>query len=288
MIVFIVVILAMIGVFSLRLYKTQAAVTEDSLVAADADSMEYQSTVEAARGNILDRNGNVLVSNRASYNLVIINFVFFNAPDPNGNLLKVLNLCDELGIAYESHFPVSAERPYTYTDTDDTAWQGYFRSFLASRSYDLDISAPTLMKRLRDEYKIPDDWTQQDVYRVISVRYELELRSVDEIGMENYMLAEDVDAESLAAVMELAVPGVVVENGTVREYNTTYAAHILGYIGPIWSEEAAEYREKGYSMNALVGKSGVEQAFEEYLHGSSGIKRTTDRKSTRLNSSHPK
>ena len=44
MIVFIVVILAMIGVFSLRLYKTQAAVTEDSLVAADADSMEYQST----------------------------------------------------------------------------------------------------------------------------------------------------------------------------------------------------------------------------------------------------
>ena len=61
-IVFIVVILAMICVFSLRLYKTQAAVTEDSLVAADADSMEYQSTVEAARGNILDRNGNILAS----------------------------------------------------------------------------------------------------------------------------------------------------------------------------------------------------------------------------------
>ena len=56
MIVFIIVILAMIGVFSLRLYKTQAAVTEDSLVTADADSMTYQSTVEAARGNILDRN----------------------------------------------------------------------------------------------------------------------------------------------------------------------------------------------------------------------------------------
>ena len=88
MIVFIIIILAMIGLFSLRLYKTQAAVTEESLVTADADSMTYQSTVEAARGNILDRNGNVLVSNRASYNLVIVNFVFFNAPDPNGNLLN--------------------------------------------------------------------------------------------------------------------------------------------------------------------------------------------------------
>ena len=275
MIVFIIVILAMIGVFSLRLYKTQAAVTEDSLVTADADSMTYQSTVEAARGNILDRNGNVLVSNRASYNLVIVNFVFFNAPDPNGNLLKVLNLCDELGIAYESHFPISSERPYQYTDTNDTAWQSFFRKFLASRSYDLDISAPTLMKRLRDEYKIPDDWTQQDVYRVISVRYELELRSVDDIGLENYTLAEDVDAESLAAVMELAVPGVVVENGTVREYNTTYAAHILGYIAAMDPDEYAEYKQQGYAMNALVGKSGVEKAFESYLHGSSGIKKTT-------------
>ena len=275
MIVFIVIILAMIGVFSLRLYKTQAVVTEESLVAADADSMTYQSTVEAARGNILDRNGNVLVSNRASYNLVIVNFVFFNAPDPNGNLLKVLDLCDGLGIQYESHFPVTPDRPYEYTDDNNSAWQENFRKFLADRGYDLDISAPTLMKRLRSEYKIPDDWKQADVYRIIAVRYELELRSIEGVGLENYTLAEDVDAESLAAVIELAVPGVVVENGTVREYNTKYAAHILGYIGPIWSAEADEYREKGYSMNALVGKSGVEQAFEQYLHGSSGLKKTT-------------
>ena len=275
MIVFIVIILAMIGVFSLRLYKTQAVVTEESLVAADADSMTYQSTVEAARGNILDRNGNVLVSNRASYNLVIVNFVFFNAPDPNGNLLKVLDLCDELGIQYESHFPVTPDRPYEYTDDNNSAWQENFRKFLADRGYDLDISAPTLMKRLRSEYKIPDDWKQADVYRIIAVRYELELRSIEGIGLENYTLAEDVDAESLAAVMELAVPGVVVENGTVREFQTKYAAHILGFIGAMSPEEYQEYKQKGYAMNALVGKSGVEQAFEEYLHGSSGLKKTT-------------
>ena len=275
MIVFIVIILAMIGVFSLRLYKTQAAVTEESLVAADADSMTYQSTVEAARGNILDRNGNVLVSNRASYNLIIVNFVFFNAPDPNGNLLKVLDLCDELGIQYESHFPVTPDRPYEYTDDNNSAWQENFRKFLADRGYDLDISAPTLMKRLRSEYKIPDDWKQADVYRIIAVWYELELRSIEGIGLENYTLAEDVDAESLAAVMELAVPGVVVENGTVREYQTTHAAHILGYIGAMNSEEYAEYKQQGYAMNALVGKTGVEQAFEQYLHGSSGLKKTT-------------
>ncbi len=275
MIVFIILILAMIGVFTLRLYKTQAAVSEDELVAADAVSMTYDSTVEASRGNILDRNGNVLVSNRASYNLVIVNFVFFNTEDPNGNLLRLLNLCDKLGIDYDSHFPVTSERPYAFTDTNNSAWQGYFRKFLTSRGYDLDISASTLMRNLREAYRIPDDWPQADVYRIIAIRYELELRSVDGVGLENYTLAEDVDATSLAAVMELAIPGVVVENGSVRQYNTTHAAHLLGYIAAMDAEEYAVYKEQGYAMNALVGKSGVELAFESYLHGSSGIKRTT-------------
>ena len=65
---------------------------------ADADSMTYRTTMEASRGNILDRNGNVLVSNRASYNLVIINFVLTNTGATNENLLKLLDLCDQRGI----------------------------------------------------------------------------------------------------------------------------------------------------------------------------------------------
>ena len=40
-------------------------------------------------------------------------------------------------------------------------------------------------------------------------------------------------------------------------------------------DEYVEYKQQGYAMNALVGKSGVEKAFESYLHGSSGIKKTT-------------
>ena len=101
------------GAFFLRLYKLQLA-PGDSYVAEKADSITYQTTVEASRGNILDRNGNVLVGNRASYNLIIINFALSNSDDPNANLLKLLELCDDLGIAYQSHFPVTPERPYSY------------------------------------------------------------------------------------------------------------------------------------------------------------------------------
>lgn len=266
----------LIGAFSLRLYKIQAIDSETELVAADADSMRYMTTVEAARGNILDRNGNILVSNRASYDLVIVSFVLFNSKGPNENLLRLLELCDELGVRYTSHFPVTAELPYDYDmDSLDTSWQDYFRAFLLNRDYDLDISAQTLMKKLREAYRLPDEWTQEQVYKVISIRYELELRVIDGIGMENYTLATDVKAEQLAAVMELGVPGVIVETGTVREYHTKYAAHLLGYIGQIYAEEADTYREMGYAMNALVGKAGVEQAFEQYLHGASGTKYTT-------------
>ena len=151
-----------------------------------------------------------------------------------------------------------------------TTWQTYFRQFLNNRDYDLDISASTLMRNLREAYKIPNDWSQEDVYKVISVRYELELRSVA-TNLENYMLAEDVDAESLAAVAELGIPGVIVQSGTVREYKTAYAAHLLGTLGAMDADEWEVYRENDdYNMNAMIGKSGIEKAFEEYLHGVSG------------------
>ena len=271
-IAFITMVVVLLGLFSLRLYKLVFA----EEVQADANSMTYRTVVEAARGNILDRNGNVLISNRASYNLSIINFVLFNTKSANDKLLSLLDLCDKLGIDYQSHFPVTSTRPYEYEmDTLSNSWQDYFRTFLSSHSYDLDISAQTLMKNLRRDYSIPDDWDLDQAYRVISVRYELELRSIDGIGLENYTLATDVAAEDLAAVMELGVPGVIVETGTVREYHTKSAAHLLGSIGPIYAEEADEYREKGYAMNVLIGKTGIERAFEDYLHGESGVKYTT-------------
>ena len=274
--IFLMLTAMLVGLFALRLYKVQAVQSDSTYVASDADSMTYMTTVEAARGNILDRNGNVLISNRASYNIVIINYVLFNSETPNESLLRVLELCEEQGIAYDSHFPVSSTRPYTLLlDEQSSTWQGYYRAFLANRDYDADISAQTLMKNLTSAYRIPDDWTQEQAYKVISVRYELELRSVSGVGLENYTLATDVQAEQLAAVMELGVPGVIVEASTVREYNTTYAAHLLGSIGQMTAEEYETYKEQGYAMNALVGKDGIELAFEQYLHGSSGQKYTT-------------
>ncbi len=272
---FIVAMALVMGLFGFRLYKIQSDVDEQTLHMAD--STYFYTTVEAARGQILDRNGTVLVTNRASYNVYIVSFVLFNSPDPNGSILKLLDLCEDLGIEMESHLPISETKPYTYT-TDDYGqnWKDHFRTFLRSRSIDTDISAGALMKILREEYKIPKELDETRAFQLIAVRYELELRGIQGMPLENYVIAEDVTSEQLSAIIELDIPGVFVDTTTVREYKTPYASHLLGYTGDMdWEEYSEVFKDKGYAMNARIGKTGVEQAFEDYLHGSDGQMKTT-------------
>ena len=184
MVVLIGVIVSVMCVFLLRMY-TLAAVSPDERAVADADSMTYQTTVEGARGCILDRNGNVLVSNRATYNIVIINYVLANTGAPNENILKLLQMCQQLGIECQSHFPVTKTKPYEYDmQSLNTTWQNYFRMFLNNRDYDLDISASTLMRNLREAYRIPNDWDADDVYNVILSDHKLKLKD-SEVAVTN-------------------------------------------------------------------------------------------------------
>ena len=271
--VFIALIVLIMAIFTFRLYALQTSLTEEEI--RTSNSLTIQTTVDASRGQILDRNGTVLVGNRASYNLIMIGYVFFNGPSPNESLMELLELCDELGIEVESNFPVSETRPYTYTLEDySEAWQSYFRRFLTSRGWDPDMSAQNLMNNLRSDYNIPKDLSDEEAYRLIAVRFELELRTIEGMPLDNYCLARDISSEDLAAVMELGIPGVLVETTTVREYNTTYAAHLLGHTGAMTAYEY-ENLYPDYAMDAVVGKEGVERTFESYLHGTDGLLQTT-------------
>lgn len=271
--VLILLIAVMSGIFGVRLYDVQ--VTQASQVDhTPSGSHTYRTRVTAARGEILDRNGKVLIGNRASYNLTLIYAIVFSAENPNENLRKLTNLCNELGLEMTDHFPVTMEKPYTYTtDEYSSTWNSYFKTFLDERGWDSDISAPQLIRRLKDTYHLPADWTEEETRRVISIRYELDLRRWT--SLPTYVLLNDVDSVSLAAITELNIPGVNVETSTVRQYNTTYAAHILGRIGLMNAEEYEIYKEKDYAMDAYVGKEGLEKAFEDDLHGTDGLRVTT-------------
>ena len=255
--------------YSFRLYKLQIIDTK-----GNTDNTQVYSTittVRAARGDILDRNGNVLVGNRASYNLVFNHYVTKSNPNCNQALYTLVQKCRELGITYSDHFPVSTSRPFVYTLTDfTTTWQNNFQLFMVDRGLDSDITAPLLVEKMRERYSIPTSWSDEDARAVIGFRYEFDLRGIT--NLPTYTFLEDVTDQQLSAILELNTPGLNVEASTVREYHTKYAAHILGYLGGMNDSQWEEYKKQGYTMDAKVGQTGFELAFEEYLHGIDGTR----------------
>ena len=264
-----ILFLAIVGFFGSKLYQMQIVDAADN---SNADNFVIRTIVKAARGEILDRSGNTLVGNRASYNLVFVPYVINTAKGTNNYLKQLLDLTEELGASHIDHFPVTESRPFEYTlEEYSSTWQGYFQKYLANKEIDSDITAPLLIQELRDSYKIPEEWSDEDARAVLGIYYELALRSV--AGLSSYAFMEDVSDEHLAAVLELNIPGLTVETSTVRVYATEYAAHILGHTGPMNAKQWEYYKEiDGYLMDAIVGQSGLEQVFEEQLHGVDGVR----------------
>ena len=268
-------LLALFGIaaifFAFKLYDLQ--IIETGGKTDNISTFETRTRVKAPRGNILDTNGNVMVTNRASYDLVVNHYVLTSSATPNETLYQLVQLCKSQGIEYTDRLPITKTVPYEYTLQDyNTTWQGYFQTFLIKRdNIDSDISAPLLMEKLRESYAIPEEWSEEDARLVLGLRYELSLRFY--VGtLSNYVFCSDVSGDTLAAVMELNIPGMNVETTTVRHQVTKYASHILGYVGAMNAEQWEVYKEKDYSMDALVGQTGFEQAFEEYLHGIDGTR----------------
>jgi len=264
-----------LGFFSFKLYAMQIIDTGGKI--DNTKIFITETRVKAARGNILDRNGNILVTNRASYDLVLNHYIIYSAENTNSYLLELVKLCREMDIEYIDHFPVTKTAPFTYTLSDyNGTWQGYFQKYLPKKSggLDSDITAPLLIRKLRESYKIPEDWSDEDARAVIGLRYELDLRQGIVTTLPLYIFLEDASSQELYALLELNIPGLKAEASTVRAYNTAYGAHILGYVGPMTNEQWNEiYKAKpGYPLDALVGQSGLEEAFEEYLHGTDGTR----------------
>ncbi len=261
--------------FGFKLYDLQIIQTGGKT--DNTSTFTTYTRVKATRGDILDTNGNLLVGNRASYDLVINHYVLITADGTSDYLYKLVKRCQEAGVTYTDHFPVSTERPFVYTlNQYNSSWQNYFQEYLSYKGgLDSDISAPLLVQRLRERYKLPEEWTDDEARQVIGLWYEMELRQC--VGsLPNYIFLADVSDEDLSAIMELNIPGLTVEASTVREYSTVYAAHVLGFVGPMNAEQWEKYKDDpDYTMDAEIGQDGFEAAYEKYLHGVDGLREDT-------------
>lgn len=100
------------------------------------------------------------------------------------------------------------------------------------------------------------------------MHYELSLRKLD--NYDAYILAEDIDTPFISLLSDGDFAGAKVTSSTTREYETDYAAHILGTVGLIQAPDWDELKDKGYDMDDWIGRDGVELAFEQYLKGTDG------------------
>ena len=282
------VLLIFILLFAWVLYDLQYVHGADYL-AQSRRKIAKTETVEAARGEILDRYGRVLVTNRESYN-VSLDTSFMK--DVNTTLTKLLDICRTEGVTWADTLPISSEAPFVFTF--DTASSGAISnlyalaeslkwtdtlpdreeadSIRAAAQEGQGVSYPSadaFLDKLREYYEIDPLLPDSELRALVGVRYELSLRS-REITYTSYVFAQDVDMPFIVTVKEADLPGVNIDTTTVREYKTPYAAHLLGRVGPIYSDEWSVYQELGYDYNAIVGKEGVELAFESYLHGTPG------------------
>ena len=148
------------------------------------------------------------------------------------------------------------------------------------------ISASLLMSLLRDQFDIDPTFNDSEARLVIGVLYELELRR-REITYSGYTFAEDITVELISILTDGNFSGVTVGSKTVRQYHTAAAAHILGRTGEFESKEeraalneaynaavAAGEDTSGlhyYKADDIIGKSGVESAFESWLCGEDGV-----------------
>ena len=226
-------------------------------------------TVTASRGIITDRNGKVLVSNRLAYTLVVDKSSFGKDEAALNNAIwQLIQLCQAQGVTWNDTLPMTTGSSPQLTSK---SLNESFREYLDDNKLPTDGGSAEVLAAMRKLYKVDDSYTDAQARLIVGVRYELD-------GRSSYTFAEDVSTELLGRITDGKYRGVTIKTAAARVYNTKLAAHILGTVGAIWQEEWRSdestgyvgYADKGYNMNDLVGKDGVEKAFEEYLHGKDG------------------
>lgn len=263
-----VILAVLLVIFLVALYKLQI-VEGNAYYEESRNTVASTQRVKAARGNILDRYGRVLVSNTSCNNLVFNVDDLFDQDDPNAVLLQMVHAVWTCGDTYTDELPVTMSPPFEYTEmnaTQSTQLKGYLKYV----GLDEDASAVELMSILREKFEIDNNYSAGDMRIIAGLRYSIKTRYIDGLYLPDYTFVEAASMELISSLMENGVSGFDVTVDYQRQYNTNLAAHLLGYTGLMDAKDYEVYGPLGYSMDATVGKEGAEYAFEKYLHGTDG------------------
>ena len=293
------VLIALFSVLSLiilcRLFNLQIVNGQDYLDNYTL-SIRKTKTIDGTRGNIYDRDGEVLATNRLAYTVQIEDNGSYENRTQKNELINetistVIDMIERNGDSIVNDFGI-------IVDDNDTYQFLYAEGTRRSR-FLADVYGYTTIDKLNEagfEDATPDEvmdflcankrekdygfgvdqtkYNKTRALQIVIVRYGMHLNSY-----KRYIpttIASDVSDETVAVIKENMVDlqGISIGEESLREYpDSVYFASILGYTGKISQEEydaLTEEQQKKYTLTDIVGKSGIEQVMDEYLQGTKG------------------
>ncbi len=234
--------------------------------AAQAQSTSsLERTLKAARGEMVDCNGTPLVVNEICYD-VIFEKAYMPKGEENEIILRLFALFEEEGQEWIDNLPITSEAPFVFLEGRESDIQR-LREDMGLQSW---ATVANVLDEMAERYGL-EDYSPQTRRMLAGVRYEMERQGYS-VNV-SYTFAADVSKTMITKISERnsQFPGVREKESTTRHYlSGDLAPWVIGQIGPLYREEYEEYRKLGYQMNDVIGKDGVERAFEQELRGQDG------------------
>ncbi len=223
-----------------------------------------ESVLEASRGAILDKTGATLVDSKIQFSLEMYKSKVDTAT-LNQSILNMINVLEKYETSYVDSFPIKIE-PFEFTISEQE-----LLSWKKSNKLSEDITAEQAFYKFKSKYGI-DTNNIQDARKIMAIRYEANQKGYS--STKAIRIADNISREAVAEFSESSdkFVGINIVVEPVRQYTSgSLASHILGYAGKINSQEY-EQRKSTYGSNDIIGKTGIEYVFEEYLKGKNGTK----------------
>lgn len=222
------------------------------------------SKIDGSRGDILDRSGNKLATVRGIYNVELYKTNIENQ-ELNDAILELINVLEKNGERYQDTFPIKIN-PFEFTISDKTliSWK---------EKYNLDenATAEEAFYKFKEKYRIIND-NIEEARKIIGIRYKITTEGYS--STKSIQIASDIKQETVAELSEKSsnFAGINIVEDSIRTYTSgSLASHIIGYIGNINEEEYKRLKDT-YDRNDVIGRTGIESLFEDYLKGKSGEK----------------
>lgn len=248
-----------------QLFNLQIVHGEEYLQRANS-RLTRETKIRAARGNILDCNGNVLAGNEIKYSLKIYKSKI-DEQNLNTTILNAIFVLEKNGDKYNDDFPININ-PVSFKYEN----QERINKWLEENDLADGTTAEQALEYFIDEYSLKQ-YSLEEARKIIAVRYGIDVNGYS--SMRGYEISSEVCKKSVAQIEEMnhSFPGINIEYRPIRKYYySSLASHVLGYVGKIGNEEYTQ--NEGYELDDYIGKTGIEYVCEKFLKGKDGLKQT--------------